>query len=147
MLKNCISIDPGKYKCGVVLADIEQKIVLQAIVIESLSLLDLVIDLKKKSNISKLIMGGGTTCKEHIESLKILNDDFIIVNERNTTLRAKKRYFELFPKKGLQKLLPKELIIMDMNLDAISALIILEDHLNIKFNLGSEVNSKTWMKQ
>lgn len=147
MLKKCISIDPGKYKCGVVLADIEQKIVLQAIVIESLSLLDLLIDLKKTSNISKLIMGGGTTCKEHIESLKILNDDFIIVNERNTTLRAKKRYFELFPKKGLQKLLPKELIITNINLDAISALIILEDHLNIKFNLGVDVNSKTWMKQ
>ena len=48
--------------------------------------------------------------------------------------------------KGLKVLLPKEILIMNKNLDAISALIILEDYCNDKFTLSKDIDIKTWLK-
>ena len=82
----------------------------------------------------------------NIEKLESIKQDLIIVEEKNTTLRAKKRYFELFPIRGLKKFLPKEIFIINKNLDAVSALIILEDYCNYKFTLSEDIDTKTWLK-
>ena len=145
MLK-LISIDPGKCKCGLVLVDLNKKKVDQAIVINTEFLPKYVKSLNSFENISKVIMGNGTTSKQNLEKLKFINKDLIIVEEKNTTLRAKKRYFELFPIKGLKTFLPKEIFIMNKNLDAVSALIILEDYCNEKFTLCEDIDIKTWLK-
>ena len=141
-----ISIDPGKYKCGLVLVDINKKKVDQAIVLNTEFLPKYVKTLKSNENISKVIIGNGTTSKENREKLKFIDRDLIIFEEKNTTYRAKKRYFELFPIRGLKMLLPKELFIINKNLDAISALIILEDYCNDKFTLSRDIDIKTWLK-
>ena len=141
-----ISIDPGKCKCGLVLVDINKKTVDQAIVLNTEFLPDYIKTLKSLEKISKVIIGNGTTSKENIEKLKFISDDLIIFEEKNTTYRAKKRFFELFPIRGLKILLPKELYIMNKNLDAISALIIVEDYLNDKFTLSKDIDIKTWQK-
>ena len=141
-----ISIDPGKCKCGLVLVDINKKIVDQAIVLNTEFLPDYIKTLKSLEKISKVIIGNGTTSKENIEKLKFISDDLIIFEEKNTTYRAKKRFFELFPIRGLKILLPKELYIMNKNLDAIAALIILEDYCKIKFTFNQNIDIKTWQK-
>tara|TARA_B100000401_G_C52609095_1_gene625784 strand:- start:15 stop:452 length:438 start_codon:yes stop_codon:yes gene_type:complete len=141
-----ISIDPGKCKCGLVLVDVRQKKVDQAIVLSTELLPEYVKNLKSIENISKVIIGNGTTSKENVEKLKFLKKDIIICEEKNTTYRAKKRFFELFPIKGLKFLLPKELFIINKNLDALSALIILEDFCNDKFTLSKDIDIKTWLK-
>ena len=145
MLK-LISIDPGKCKCGLVLVDLNKKKVDQAIVINTEFLPKYVKSLNSFENISKVIMGNVTTSKQNLEKLKFINKDLIIVEEKNTTLRAKKRYFELFPIKGLKTFLPKEIFIMNKNLDAVSALIILEDYCNEKFTLCEDIDIKTWLR-
>ncbi len=43
-------------------------------------------------------------------------------------------------------LLPKEIFIMNKDLDAVSALIILEDYCNYKFALSENIDIKTWLK-
>ena len=141
-----LSIDPGKCKCGLVLVDINRKRVDPAIVLNSEYLPVYVKNLKNVENISKVIIGNGTTSKENREKLKFLKKDLIIFEEKNTTFRAKKRFFELFPLKGLKNLLPKEFFIMNKNLDAVSALIILEDYCNDKFALSKNIDTKTWLK-
>ena len=141
-----ISIDPGKCKCGLVLVDINKKKVDQAIVINTESLQRHVKNLKSVEKISKVIIGNGTTSKENVEKLEFIKNDLIIFEEKNTTYRAKKRYFELFPTRGLKMLLPKELFILNKNLDAVSALIIVEDYCNDKFNLSKDIDIKTWLK-
>ena len=141
-----ISIDPGKYKCGLVLVDISKKKIDQAIVLKTEFLPNYVKTLKSLQNISKVIVGNGTTSKENIEKLKFIKKDLIIVEEKNTTYRAKKRFFELFPITGLKFLIPKEVFILNKNLDAISALIILEDYCNEKFTLSKDIDIKTWLK-
>ena len=141
-----ISIDPGKCKCGLVLVDLIKKKVDQAVVLNTEFLPNYVKTLKSVENISKVIIGNGTTSKENIEKLEFIKKDLIIFEEKNTTYRAKKRFFELFPVTGLKILLPKEFFLMNKNLDAVSALIILEDYCNEKFNLSKDIDIKTWLK-
>ena len=141
-----ISIDPGKCKCGLVLVDLHKKKVDQAIVLNTEFLPNYVKNLNSSENISKVIIGNGTTSRQNIEKLEFIKNDLIIVEEKNTTFRAKKRYFELFPIRGLKTLLPKEIFIINKNLDAVSALIILEDYCNDKFTLSADIEIKTWLK-
>ena len=145
MLK-LISIDPGKCKCGLVLVDLNQKKVDQAIVLKTEALPKYVKTLISVEKISKVIIGNGTTSKQNIEKLEFINKELLIVEEKNTTFRAKKRYFELFPIRGFKILLPREIFIINKNLDAVSALIILEDYLNEKFTFTEDIDIKTWLK-
>ena len=141
-----ISIDPGKYKCGLVLAGISEKKVYKAIIIKTELLGDFVRNLNTVENISKIIIGNGTTSSEIIEKLDFLKKEIITFEEKNTTYRAKARYFELFPISGLKFLIPREIFIINKNLDAISALIILEDYCKMKFALNENIEFKTWLK-
>ena len=141
-----ISIDPGRYKCGLVLAEISEKKVFEATIIRSELLEDYVRNLNAIEDISKIIIGNGTSSKEIIEKLNFLKKEIITFEEKNTTYRAKSRYFELFPISGLRFLIPREVFILNKNLDAISALIILEDYCKIKFTLDQNLDVKTWLK-
>ena len=141
-----ITIDPGKSKCGLVLAEISEKKVYRAIILKSELLDDYVSNLITVEDISQIIIGNGTTSREIREKLNFFTKEIISFEEKNTTYRAKARYFELFPITGLQFLIPKEVFILNKNLDAISALIILEDYCKMKFTLNPNIDFKTWLK-
>jgi RNase H-fold protein (predicted Holliday junction resolvase) len=59
-----ITIDPGKSKCGLVIAEISEKKVYKAIILESESLENYVRHLIDAEDISRIIIGNGTTSKE-----------------------------------------------------------------------------------
>jgi len=141
-----ITIDPGKSKCGLVLAEISEKKVYKAIILKSESLEKYVRNLMAAEDISQIIIGNGTFSKEIIEKLYFFKREIITFEEKNTTFRAKARYFELFPISGLKFLMPREVFILNKNLDAISALIILEDYCKTKFTLNQNIDFKTWQK-
>ena len=141
-----ITIDPGKSKCGLVLAEISEKKVYKAIILKSELLGNYVRNLITAEDVSQIIIGNGTTNREIREKLVFFNKEIITFEEKNTTYRAKARYFELFPISGLRFLIPREVFILNKNLDAISALIILEDYCNMKFTLNQNVDFKTWLK-
>ena len=141
-----ITIDPGKSKCGLVLAEISEKKVYKAIILKSESLENYVRHLIAAEDISQIIIGNGTTSKEIREKLFFLKKEIITFEEKNTTYRAKARYFELFPISGLKFLIPREVFLLNKNLDAISALIILEDYCKTKFTLNQNIDFKTWLK-
>ena len=141
-----LSIDPGKNKCGLVLAEISEKKVHKAVIVESKLLKDYVRNLNIVEDIAKIIIGNGTTSREIKEELVFLKKEIITFEEKNTTFRAKTRYFELFPISGFKCLIPREVFILNKNLDAISALIILEDYCKMKFTLNQNIDLKTWLK-
>ena len=141
-----ITIDPGKSKCGLVLAEISEKKVYKAIILKSEVLENYVRNLIAAEDISQIIIGNGTTSREIEEKLNFFKKEIIIFEEKNTTYRAKARYFELFPISGLKFLMPREVFILNKNLDAISALIILEDYCKMKFTLNQNLDFKTWLK-
>jgi len=141
-----ITIDPGKSKCGLVLAEISEKKVYKAIILKSELLENYVRNLINADDISQIIIGNGTTSKEIREKLDFFKKEIITFEEKNTTYRAKARYFELFPISGLKFLIPREVFILNKNLDAISALIILEDYYNMMFTLNQNIDFKSWLK-
>jgi len=141
-----ITIDPGKNKCGLVLAEISERKVYKAIILKSELLGNYVRNLITAEEISQIIIGNGTTSREIKEKLYFFKKEIIIFEEKNTTYRAKARYFELFPISGLKFLIPREIFILNKNLDAISALIILEDYCKTKFTLNQNIDFKTWLK-
>ena len=145
-MSKLISIDPGKNKCGLVLAEISKKTVYKAIILKTELLEDYVRNLNTVEDVSKIIIGNGTTSGEIIKKLDFFKKEIITFEEKNTTYRAKARYFELFPISGLRFLIPREIFILNKNLDAISALIILEDFCKIKFSLNQNTDFKTWLK-
>ena len=145
-MSRVITIDPGKSKCGLVLAEINEKKVYKAIILKSELLGNYVRNLITAEDISQIIIGNGTTNKEIREKLDFFKKEIITFEEKNSTLRAKARYFELFPIRGLKFLIPREVFILNKNLDAISALIILEDYCKMKFTLNQNLDFKTWLK-
>ena len=129
--KDCyyLVFDPGKDKCGLLLADIKRKNIIKAEIISK----DFVIN--KLSNwylnfcFHTILIGDGTYHKywmKEISSLNLTNLQVIIVDERNTTRRAKDKYHSLYPLRGILKLVPKDFFIINKNLDSIAALIMLE---------------------
>ena len=144
-MSKVIAIDPGIFKCGLIIADIEEKKVYEAIVIQSHLLLKYV---KKylNDNDPKFLIGNGTSSKNYVEDLNHLVPDLIIAEENNSTFRAKQRYFEIFPIRGIKNFLPREIFILNKNLDALAALIIMEDYFNFKFDISEQIKTKTWLK-
>jgi len=145
-MSRVITIDPGKSKCGLVLAEISEKKVYKAIILKSELLENYVRTLIAAEDISQIIIGNGTTSREIREKLYFFKKEIITFEEKNTTYRAKARYFQLFPISGLKFFLPREVFILNKNLDAISALIILEDYCKTKFTLNQNIDFKTWLK-
>ena len=141
-----ITIDPGKNKCGLVLAEISEKKIYEAIILQSELIDNYVRNLIAAEDISQIIIGNGTTSREIREKLYFFKKEIITFEEKNTTYRAKARYFELFPIRGLKFLIPREVFLINKNLDAISALLILEDYFKMKFTLNKNIDFKTWLK-
>ncbi|MDC3095310.1 hypothetical protein OA409_01460 [Prochlorococcus sp. AH-716-M06] len=141
-----LTIDPGKSKCGLILAEVSEKKVYKAIILKSELLENYVRNLIATEDISQIIIGNGTTSREIREKIYFFKKEIITFEEKNTTYRAKARYFELFPISGLMLLMPREVFILNKNLDAISALIILEDYYKTKFTLNQNIDFKTWLK-
>ena len=140
-----ISIDPGIKKCGLLLADMKSGKVIEAGIASLNRFSDLVSFWNEDYKINKIIIGDGTNCKYIENELKrknFLNLNF--VNEKESTLRARFRYWEIWPPNCLIRWLPKEILFPPENLDAIVALILLEDFLNHKFIWPDKVDIKIW---
>ena len=145
-MSKLIAIDPGKSKCGLIVADFNEKKVYEAVVIKNSFLLKYVKKKYQDENILQCLIGNGTSSKSYIKDLNKFMPNLVIAEEKNSTYRAKARFFEIFPLKGLRNFLPKEIFILNKNLDALAALIIMEDHFNCKFEVSKNIETKTWLK-
>ena len=141
-----IAIDPGGSKCGLIVADVKEKKVYEALVIKSELLLKYVEEKYQNEKNLRFLIGNGTSSKNYIEDLNHLLPNLIIAEEKNSTYRAKQRYFEIFPLIGIKCFLPREIFILNKNLDALAALIIMEDYFKIKFDVSVKLKTKTWLK-
>ena len=145
-MSRVLAIDPGISKCGVIVADIREKKIYEAEVMSSNLLLKYVNKKYKNEKNLQFLIGNGTSSKNYIRDLNQLVPNIIIAEEKNSTYRAKQRYFQIFPLQGIKSFLPREIFILNKNLDALAALIILEDYFQMKFDFNEQINTKTWLK-
>ena len=93
-----ISIDPGKYKCGLVLVDLNTKKVDQAIILKSELLEDYFRNLDTIEDVSKIIIGNGTTCREIRGKLNFFKKKSYFLKKKIPLIELKQdisNYFQL----------------------------------------------------
>ena len=141
-----ISIDPGNKKCGLLLADMKSGNVIKAGIASLNSFSNVVSVWNKEYDVFKIIIGDGTNCK-YIENKLKQNDIFNLtsVDERGSTLKARFRYWEIWPPNYFIRWLPKEMLFPPENLDAVVALILLEDFLKYSFSWPEKLDIKIWL--
>ena len=140
-----ISIDPGNRKCGLLLADSDSVKVIEACISSLDRFSELILLWNKNYLIKKIIIGNGTNSNYIENQLKIKNIyNYNYIDERGSTLRARFRYWEIWPPNVFIRWLPKEILFPPENLDAIVALILLEDFLNYRLVWPDKVNIKIW---
>ena len=131
MINQVIAIDPGIKKCGLILVSLDDDLVLEARIVQSEDVIDLVEYWCSEYLLQGIILGNGTSSKYWQELLAKLAP-VKLVEEKGTTLRARQRYWEIWPPANLLRLLPRGLIIPPDDLDAVAALVLLEDYLQRK---------------
>ena len=119
-------VDPGRSKCGLVLVDIDSLQVLGGTVVICEQVLDRLSYWQSAEGLDGIVLGDGTGSAAWLPKLQSLAP-VQQVNEYGTTLRARQRYWELWPPRGWQRLLPRGLLIPTEELDAIAALVMVED--------------------
>lgn len=144
-----MSVDPGRSKCGLLLADCSRQIVIDGLVVEAEHTAGLVARWHQQEPITTLVLGNGTSSEQWHAALKHVAP-VVRVNEAGTTLRARSRYWQIWPARGWRKLLPQGLRLPPCELDAIAALVLLEDQLGEQLRWPSPPLSgpglRTWLE-
>ena len=127
-----IAIDPGTKKCGYAVVDSNLS-VLQREVIFTDKIAETIEDSLNIYNINKIILGNGTNYKKIEERLKkhfsILK--IILIEEKFSTLEARKKYFEAHPPRGIHKLIPLSLRVPPCHYDDFVAVLLAEKYFKI----------------
>jgi len=118
-----LAIDPGSEKCGVARLEDNGKIIEHKIVPHS-DILDLI---RKHSN-CRIIMGDSASGKKIIKSLN--NIKIELVCEKNSTLEARKLYWQENQPRGIWKFIPESLRIIPQPIDNYAAIILAKRYLN-----------------
>jgi RNase H-fold protein (predicted Holliday junction resolvase) len=129
--KTVLAIDPGRTKCGLALAVRNQPRKVELLwhrVIPTADLIHGVEEAKTQGNFELVIVGGGTTSHEAVARLRsaFAGLSILVVDETDTTLHARERYWEHFPRRGWRRLLPATLQVPPDPVDDFAALVLAE---------------------
>jgi len=76
-----------------------------------------------------LVVGGGTGSRAVVRAIeqRLPESGILVVDEKHSTERAVKRYWELTPRRGWRRFVPKGLLAPPEPIDDIAAVILAED--------------------
>ena len=127
-----LGFDPGRDKCGVAITDQEGNVFYHEVV-ESSQAISIINNLIEQFSITLLVMGNQTTSKQWKKRLENELLDSIpirLIDERNSTLEARDRYWEMYPPQGLMRLLPQGMRNPPRPIDDIVAILLIERYFN-----------------
>lgn len=125
-----IAIDPGRCKCGIAVVKGGTEIeVLHRAVVPTEQIPDVLVNLCPKYSPNVILIGNGTAANIVVESAEKLGSPVELVDEKYTSLEARKRYFLENPPKGLRRLIPTSFQFPDQPFDDYVALILAERYL------------------
>ena len=128
-----IGIDPGSAKCGYAVVGVDGvRVALEVLPLGDLP--DRVSRDVRTSHIEAICIGHATNSRdvERLCKTRWPEIPVVIVDETNTTLDARRRYYEENPPKGLLRLLPRGLLVPSAPLDGYAALLIIERWLRFR---------------
>jgi RNase H-fold protein (predicted Holliday junction resolvase) len=126
-----LGFDPGRQKCGVAVMGVDRSLRYNQ-VIESGQAVATVQQLCSAYPVTLIVIGDQTSSREWqqrlshelTESLRV-----VAVDERNSTLEARDRYWQMYPPSGFSRLLPQSLRTIPRPIDDIVAILLIERYL------------------
>ncbi len=128
-----LGFDPGRDKCGFAVMGREQQLLYHQVV-ASQEAIATIQQLCQQFPIETIVMGDQTTAKSWKQ--KIVRDleasvPIVLVDERYSSLEARDRYWQMYPPKGIQRLIPQGLREPPRPIDDIVAILLIERYLQL----------------
>jgi len=129
--RTVLAIDPGTSKCGMALVRRTQEGKLQMLwheVVPTESLVERLATAEEVSSYHQIIVGGGTSSHSAVRQIreKMPSMGILLVDEKNTSLQARERYWEQNRRRGWRRLLPATLQVPPEPVDDFVAYILAE---------------------
>jgi RNase H-fold protein (predicted Holliday junction resolvase) len=121
-----LGIDPGTRKCGYAIVVRAGELPLELGIVPTEDLGERVRDLASRYGLRAVALGGGTHAAPVRAVLETLDVPISIVDERETTLLARKRYFDVHPPRGWRRLVPRGMLLPPRPIDDFAAVLIAE---------------------
>ena len=126
-----LGFDPGRDKCGLAVMSQQQQLLYHQVV-ASQDAIATIQQLCQQFAIEIIVMGDQTTAKSWRQ--KIAHElptsvPIVMVNERYSSLEARDRYWQMYPPKGLQRLIPQGMREPPRPIDDIVAILLIERYL------------------
>lgn len=123
-----VAIDPGRDKCGLAVVYRSGRVAEQAVVPRA-DLMDAVTNLDRRYRPEALVIGNRTGSKECRRDLRARGWKAIVtVDEHETTVRARARYFHDNPPRGLRRLMPLGMLLPPRPIDDYAAILLAETY-------------------
>jgi RNase H-fold protein (predicted Holliday junction resolvase) len=125
-----LGLDPGRQKCGLAVMEHNGTIHLQQVV-ETDRALSLLQHVCQNYPIEQVIMGDQTGSKTWRQTLEITFPQIpvVAVDERYSSLEARDRYWQMYPPRGLTRLIPVGMRQPPRAIDDIVAILLIERYL------------------
>jgi len=125
-----VGIDPGRTKCGfAVLTSSGERLALD--VVRTADIASRLRSVAGEGVVAAICVGHATTSDVVVEMCRTAwpQIPLVVVDESNTTLEARQRYYRDHPPRGLLRLVPRGLLVPAVPLDGYAALLIAERYL------------------
>ncbi len=131
MKTTILGFDPGRDKCGLAVMEQDLQLHYHQVVLatEAIATINWLVP---KFSVSLIVMGDRTTSKQWQKQLKTQlpsSIEIAMVDEHNSTLTARERYWQMYPPKGLTKLVPQGLREPPRPIDDLVAILLIERYL------------------
>ena len=121
-----LGIDPGTRKCGYAVVSRPMDAPLDLGIVPTAELAVKVAELARRFAIRAVALGGGTHMAPVAELLRNTGLPVEVVDERATTLLARRRYFDANPPRGWKRLVPRGMLLPPRPIDDFAAVLIAE---------------------
>lgn len=126
-----LGFDPGRQKCGLAVMGLDRALLYHEVVAAK-DAVPTIQQLRHQLPISLLVMGDQTSAKKWKQQLNAELAEplrIILVDERYSSLEARDRYWEMYPPRGLMRLMPQGMRTPPRPIDDIVAIILIERYL------------------
>lgn len=127
-----LGFDPGRQKCGLAIMGLDRSLYYHQ-VIQAEAAIATIQTLRQQFPVSIVVMGNQTSANEWKQRLTEDADPdpprVVLVDERYSTLEARDRYWQMYPPRGILRLLPKGMRTPPRPIDDIVAILLIERYL------------------
>ena len=124
-----LGIDPGTRKCGLALVErpSDAPLLLEVVPLDGFAAR--LAEIAAAYPIDRAAIGRGTNAAQIVAAVTACGLPYVLVDERETTLRARARFFADHPPRGWRRFVPRGMLLPDRPIDDYAALLIAERHL------------------